>query len=53
MKIANANLIVVTEPLQKWMYGNTKSMSKIFFKHNNFTSFGIWEWLYIGCTPSR
>jgi hypothetical protein len=44
MQIANADLIVVIEPLQEWMYGNTKSMSKVFFKYNNFTSFGIWEW---------
>jgi hypothetical protein len=45
MQIADAYLIVVVEPLQEWMYGNTKSMSKVFFKHNNFTSFRIWEWL--------
>jgi hypothetical protein len=34
MQIANADLIVVTELLQEWMYGN-----------NNFISFGISEWL--------
>jgi hypothetical protein len=28
MQIANVDLIVVTEPLQEWMYGNTKSVSK-------------------------
>jgi hypothetical protein len=28
-------------------------MSEVFFKNNNFTSFGIREWLQIGCTPSR
>jgi hypothetical protein len=35
------------------MYGHTKSMSKVFFKYNNFTSFRIWEWFQIGCMPSR
>jgi hypothetical protein len=53
MQIANVDLIVVTEPLQEWMYGNTKSVNRVFFKNNNFTSFGIWEWLQIGCTASR
>jgi hypothetical protein len=48
MQIANADLIVVTEPLQEWMYGNTKSMSKVFYKYNNFTSF--WD---LGMVPDR
>jgi hypothetical protein len=41
MQIANTDFIIIAEPLQEWMYRNTKSMSEVFFKNNNFTSFGI------------
>jgi hypothetical protein len=53
MQIADTDFVIVAEPLQEWMYRNTKSMGKVFFKNNNFTSFEIQEWLQIGCTPSR
>jgi hypothetical protein len=53
MQIANTDFIIIAETLQDWMYRNTKSMSEVFFKNNNFTSFGIQVWLQIGCTPSR
>jgi aromatic ring-cleaving dioxygenase len=53
MQIANTDFIIIAEPFQEWMYRNTKSMGEVFFKNNNFTSFGIWEWLQIGCTSSH
>jgi aromatic ring-cleaving dioxygenase len=50
MQIANTDFIIIAETLQEWMYRNTKSMSEVFFKNNNFTSFGIQVWLQIGCS---
>jgi hypothetical protein len=45
MQIANTDFIIIAETLQEWLYRNTKSMSEVFFKNKNFTSFGIWVWL--------
>jgi hypothetical protein len=53
MQNTDTDFVIVAEPLQEWMYRNTKSMSKVFFKNNNFTSFGIWERLQIRCMLSR
>jgi hypothetical protein len=53
MQIANTDFIIIAEPLEEWMYKNTKSISEVFFKNNNFTSFRMWECLQIGCMPSH
>jgi hypothetical protein len=53
MQITNTDFKIVAETLQEWMHWNTKSMSEIFFRNNNFTSLGLRVWLQIGCVPSR
>jgi hypothetical protein len=52
VQIANTDFIIIAESLQKWMNWNTKFMSKVFLKNNDFTSLGLRDWLQIGCTPS-
>jgi hypothetical protein len=32
MQIADTDFVIIAEPLQEWMYRNTKSMSEVFFK---------------------
>jgi hypothetical protein len=40
MQIANTDFEIVVETLQEWMHWNTKSMSEIFFKKQQFYLLG-------------
>jgi hypothetical protein len=49
MQIANTDFIIIAETLQEWMHRNTKSMSEVVFKNNNFTPPSIAYKIALGC----